>query len=92
MSGTLIDCVASASPGGIPLNIVPAEGGRVASKLLCRSFCSACIGTVAPPKSKKVCQPMKRLGALAPPRKSRGRSCLPRGIENHTKEWLPLSP
>ena len=45
----------------------------------------------APPKSKKVCHPIKRLGALAKPRRSMRSGLLSaRGIKDHTEERLSI--
>ncbi len=78
-------CVPPATPAGRHWQWRPAAAGTVASRASCRSACSACTscdsgpmspptgrGRKALPKLKNVCQPMKRRGALKPPRRSFG--------------------
>jgi hypothetical protein len=49
--------------------------------------------TLPSPKLKNVCQPMKRRGARAPPRRSTGSACpSPPGSKTIAKNGLPLSP
>jgi hypothetical protein len=84
--------------GWSPLTIAPS--GSVNSGVEMRvSICLLCLTSAFPvpasmPKSKKVCQPMKRRALQMPPRRSFGSALEPfwAGSKMSPKKKLPLSP
>src|SRR5262245_28021038 len=80
--------------GGVPLGIVfKGSWNRGVETLVSIRLFGRTSALYVPPKSKNVCQPIKRLGALANPRKSTG-SGLPcsSGSKIKPKNGCPSSP